>query len=122
MSEYVSRVILDMGGQSIEDFKSVTEKQVELRKQVNLMRRTGFMKVTPRYQVEVEYVVPTDRAEEFDFHDSYWEGTTLTVEYENGRRITFLDVCVLTVGDLKYDAENEATRTITLGAGDRQEE
>lgn len=116
MSEYVSRVLLDVNGQSIEDFKSVTEKEVEINKPVNLMNKTGFMKVTARYAVDVEYVVP-ETASEFD-----WESVSdgrLSIEYMNGKRITFTGVYVLTAGEAKADGENEMTRTINLGATGR---
>jgi len=116
MAEYVSRVRLEVNEAAIEDFKSVTEKEVELRKQVNLMNKTGFQRVTERYGVDVEYVVPED-GPEFDW-DSL-EGGRLTIEKMNGRRTTYTGVCTLKVGEVKYDGDNEATRTIELGAEKR---
>ena len=116
MSEYVSRVLLDVNGQSIEDFKSVTEKEVVVHKAVNLMNKTGHMKMTPRYAVDVEYVVP-ETASEFD-----WEAVSdgrLSIEYMNGKRITFTGVYVLTVGEAKADGENEMIKAIALGATGR---
>lgn len=119
MSEYVSRVLLDINGQSIEDFKSVTEPEVEHNKQVNLMNKTGHMKVTPRYGVQVEYVVPETETE-FDF-DSVEDGR-LSIEKMNGKRRTYTGVYILKVGEVKYDGENEATRTIEFGAEGRLDE
>ncbi len=119
MSEYVSRVLLEVNGQSIEDFKSATEKEVELHKQVNLMNKTGHMATTPRYQVEVEYVVP-ETSTEFD-----WEAVSdgrLTIERMNGERVTFTGVYTLKAGDAKADGENEMVRAITLGAEKRVKE
>jgi hypothetical protein len=114
--EYVSRVFLDVNGQSIADFKSATENERELHKQVNLMHKTGHTKVTTRYGVQVEYVVP-ETAEEYDW-DSVSDGR-LTIEYENGNRITFTGVYVLKIGEAKADGDNEMTKTIELGAEKR---
>lgn len=119
MSEYVSLVLLDVNGQSIEDFKSVAEKEVEMHKPVNLMNKTGFIKMTPRYAVDVEYVVP-ETDSEFD-----WEAVAdgrLSIEYMNGKRITFTGVYCIKVGEAKADGENEMTRAIELGATGRVKE
>jgi len=110
--EYLSRVLLDVNGVQIDDFKSATDKEVELNKRVNLMNKTGFMAATPRYGVEVEYVVPYSG--EFDW--TAVKDGRLTLEYENGKRVTYTGVCTLTVGDEKAEGENETTRAITLGA------
>ena len=109
MSDYVSRVLLEGNGQNIDDFKSVTEKEVELNKQVNLMNKTGTCGVTSRCQVEVEYVVPED-APEFDFNSV--KNGTLTIDKMNGVRETYTGVTTLKIGATKYDGEKEATRTI----------
>lgn len=117
--EYVSRCTLDVNGQSIEDFKSFTEKEREVRKAVNLMNGTGFAGKTPRHAVSVDYVVPLETAE-FDW-DAVKNGT-LTVELENGARLTFSGVYTLKVGEMKVDGENETVRTIELGAVNRIQE
>ena len=116
--EYLSRVLLDVNGVQIDDFKSATDKEVELNKRVNLMNKTGFMAATPRYGVEVEYVVPYSG--EFDW--SAVKDGRLTLKYENGKIITYTGVCTLTIGDEKVDGENETTRSITLGAAGRKPE
>ena len=119
MSEYIARAVLDVNGRSIEDFKAVSEKEVELAKQVNLMNKTGFAAVTPRYGVTVDYVVPSD-ATEFD-----WTGVKngrLTLDFESGRRITYSGVYTLKIGEAKVDGENEMVKTIDLGATGRAEE
>ena len=120
MSEYVSRCSLEVNGASIEDFKSVTPKKLEIWKQVPLMNKTGFLKKTPRHQIEVEYVKPDAAEEEFDF--SAVEDGTLTVLYENGQRITYTGVYIMEIGDEKIDGENETTVTILLGAAEKNEE
>lgn len=116
MSEYVTQVTLEVNGQEITDFKSVTEKEVEHNREVRLMNKTGFGGVTPRYGVEVEYVVPSDAAE-FDFAGV--KNGTLTIDKMNGVRETFTGVTCLKVGSTKYDGDNEVTRTIDLGAAGR---
>ena len=116
MSEYVSRVLLDVNGQSIEDFKSVEEKEIEKHKQVNLMNKTGHTQVTPRYGVDVEYVVP-ETDSEYDW-DAVSDGR-LSIEYMNGKRITYTGVYVLKIGAAKADGENEMVKTIELGAEGR---
>lgn len=118
MSEYVARVALEVNGLEITDFKAVTEGGRTIRKQVPLMNKTGHTNVTPRYTVDVDYVLPSD-APEFDF-DAV-EGGTLTIDKGNGRRVTYGGVCTLEVGEAKYDGENEAVRVIKLSAESRTE-
>lgn len=119
MSEYVTRCTLDVNGQAIEDFKAVTEKEIELHKAIKLMNKTGVAGVTPRYGVDVDYVVPAD-APEFG-----WEGVkngTLSIEYENGKRTTYTGVYIGKIGQAKVDGENELVRTIELIATGRVKE
>jgi hypothetical protein len=118
MSEYVSAVTLEVDGQEISDFKSVTEGGRTLRKQVNLMNKTGHIGVTPRLSVDVEYVVPKD-ASEFDFDSVV--GGTLTIDKGNGVRVQYGGVATLEVGETKYDGDNEATRQIKFSAESRTE-
>ncbi len=119
MSEYVSRIALEVNGQVIEDFDSVEEKEVELRKAVNLMNKTGNCEVTGRYGVSIDYVIPKDDPE-FNFKDV--SDATLTIDRQNGTRITFGGVCTTKLGSIKYDGENAAKRTIELIANKRSEE
>lgn len=118
MSEYVSRVLLEVNGQEVDDFKTVTEGEVELAKQVKLMNKTGSMDTTPRYTIEVEYVVPSD-APEFDFEGV--KNGTLTIDKQNGVRVTYTGVTRLKIGSVKYDGDNEATKTINFGAAGKVE-
>jgi len=111
MPEYVARITLTVNGVDVQDFNSITEKEVELHKPVKLMRKTGFVTVTPRYAVQVEYVLPKD-APAFD-----WEAVaagTLIVDREDGTPITYTDVYVEKVGEIKADGEKEATQQIDL--------
>jgi len=119
MSEYVNTCLLEINGQQIEDFKSVTEDEQELARKVNLMNKTGSCGVTPRPGVKVDYVVPED-ATEFDFA-SVKDGT-LTIEYMNGKRTTYSRVRTLKIGEGKIDGDNELVKTIEFSAESRVEE
>lgn len=114
--EYVNQVLLEVNGQSITDFKSVSEDAIVLRKAVKLMNKTGVITMTPQYGVKVEYVVPKN-ATPFDF--AAVSGGTLTIDYENGTRIKYTGVATLEIGEIKYDGENEATQTISFVAAKR---
>ncbi len=118
MGEYVNRVVLDVNGTTIEDFKTFTENEIELYKPVNLMNRTGHMKATPRYGCKVDYVVPGEN--EFDW--TAVAGGRLTVEYDSGQRVTFTGVYILKIGEAKTDGDNETIKTIELGAEERIKE
>lgn len=109
--EYVSQVLLEVNGQSIDDFQSVTEQEVEIKKEVRLMNKYGVVKVVPKYGLQVDYVVPKD-APEFDF-ETVNDGT-LTIDLQNGVRKKYTGVYTLKVGETKYDGEKEAVRTIEL--------
>jgi hypothetical protein len=117
--EYVSQVTLDVNGKSITDFKTFTENEIELNKEVRLMNKTGFMGVTPRFGCKVDYVIPQTNPE-IDW--STVRNGRLSVEFENGRRITYTGVTTLKIGEMKVDGENETVRTIELGATGRVEE
>ncbi|MBI3677394.1 MAG: hypothetical protein HY243_12345 [Proteobacteria bacterium] len=111
--EYVSKVLLEINGSNIDDFKSVEESEVEINKKVPLMGSTGTIAVTPRYEITVDYVVPKDAAE-FDFNTV--KGGTLTIDKTNGVRVKFSGVTTEKIGATAYDGEKEATRKITFMA------
>ena len=110
-NEYVTRVLLEVQGQSIEDFSSVTEGEVEHRKAVKLMNKYGVVGVVPQYPLKIDYVVPSD-GPEFNFEEI--EDGTLTIDKDNGVRIEYSGVYCLKVGEAKYDGDKEAVRTIEL--------
>ena len=118
MSDYVNSVTLDVNGQEITDFKTFTDNERELAKQVNLMNKTGFMKTTPRPGCKVDYVVPEEGG--FDWA-SVVDGR-LSVEYPNGKRVTYTGVHTLKIGEAKVDGDNEVVQAIDLGAVKRVEE
>jgi hypothetical protein len=107
---YITRCALEINGASVTDFKAVTEKSRVQAKQVNLMYKSGTSLLTQRYQVEVDYVVPA--VSPFNFENLY--GGTLTLEYDNGERVDFGGVAVMSVGDSTIDGENELVKKIGL--------
>ncbi len=114
--EYASKVTLEVNGQQIDDFNSVTEKEIEIFKEVKLMNKVGVVRVIPKYGIQAEYVIPKD-APEFDFEAV--EDGTLTIDLENGTRKQYSGVYVLKIGDTKYDGDKEATQTIDFIAQKR---
>lgn len=117
--QYVNKATLEVNGQVIEDFDSVTIKERELRKPVKLMNKTGYVEATARDAVDVDYIVPATGA--FDWA-SLVEGR-LTLELDGGQRITFTGVHTLKIGDIKFgEGEDGAKQTIELGATGRVDE
>ena len=119
MEAYISKVSLEINGELEEDFNAFTEKERVLKKTVPLMNRTGVLKVTPRYNFSLDYVVPADKTER-DFASI--EDGTVTIDYENGKRISFGEVECLSIGESKFDGEKENVKTIEFVAGTRTEE
>ena len=111
--EYVSLVTLTVAGQEITDFKKVKELKYSPRKTVKLMNKTGFMKLTPRYGVELDYVVPNSGTE-FDF-DSVSDAV-IVIQYSSGTRKTYSGCYVVDIGEVTYDGDNEAVKPVIFGA------
>ena len=114
--EYVAEIGLEVNGQSITDFKSISEDARVLRKAIKLMKRTGVIKTTPQLGLKLEYVVPKS-APEFNFEDV--ADGTITIDLENGTRIKYTGVATLEIGEAKYDGENEVTKAISFVAQKR---
>lgn len=119
MEAYISKVSLEINGELEEDFNSFTEKERVFKKTVNLMNSTGTIKVKQRYNFSLDYVVPADKTER-DFESI--EDGTVTIDYENGKRISFGEVSCLSVGEAKYGDDKEVTKSIEFVAGTRTEE
>jgi hypothetical protein len=119
MSElFVSRVLLEVNGQSVTDFASVEENEYEVYKPVNLMNGTGHCKTTERYGLKLDYVVPAD-GEEFDFNSV--AGGVITIDKQNGKRTTYTGVYVTKIGAAKYGDDKEVVKTIEFSAKARKE-
>jgi len=118
---FVTRALLDVNGQQIDNFKSVTQKAVTAAKQVPLMYKSGVAPLTKRFQVEVEYVVPQEAINVFNWMQDFGSSATLVITYDGGQSVTFSSVAVLEVGDAKIDGENELVQTVTLAASARSD-
>ena len=120
MSEYVSKIELEINGQQIEDFDSVEEPESEIYKSVKLMNKTGHTRVTQRFEgITVDYAVPSD-APAFDF--TQVADGTLTIDRLNETRITYGGLYTTKIGKIKYDGDNVAKQTIEFSAESRTEE
>lgn len=117
MSEYVAKVLLSVNGQEITDFKSFTEPTIVPNRVIEAANKTGFAGATKRYaDIKVEYLIPKNDPE-FD-----WESVSngnLTIDFENGVRVTFTGVYTLEIGGAKLGDEGDPIREITLGAVER---
>lgn len=119
MEGYIASITLEINGAKREDFNAFTEKERVFRKAVNLMNTTGTLKVKGRHLFSIDYVVPADKPE-FDFEGL--EDGTVTIDYENGRRICFGEATCLSIGEAKFDGDKEVVKTIEFVAGTRTEE
>jgi hypothetical protein len=107
--EYVSQVALEVNGKSLTDFKTVKEKKRDLWKSIKLMNKKGHYRTSSDDGVIVDYVVPSD-APEFDFESV--RGGTITIDYLNGKRVTYTNVYPLEIGEQTHDEDNALIRTI----------
>ena len=113
--EYVSRVLLEIDSQNIEDFEEVEEGDVELAKAVELMNKIGTCELLPKYSIKVKYAIPKD-ADEFDFNSV--KNGRLTIDRKNGMRIVYTGVTRIKIGATKY-GKDVATKEIEFIATDR---
>jgi hypothetical protein len=116
MSRSLVRAQISVNGTVIDDFKSVTEKQITNRKAVHLMYKTNAADLTRRFLFDLDYVLPRD-ATEFDF--SSVTGGTSVIEYDSGVEVRYGGVHCLTVGDATADGENEVVKKIEFVAETR---
>jgi len=119
MKAYIGSITLEINGNVLEDFNAFTEKERVFKRTVALMNTTGSIKVKPRFGFSLDYVVPADTTE-FDF-EGVTDGT-VTIDYENGTRITFGQVECLSIGEAKFADEKEVVKTIDFVAITRTEE
>jgi hypothetical protein len=119
MEAYIASITLEVNGEKLDDFTTFTEKERVFKKPVNLMNTTGTLKTKARHFFSIDYVVPANKTE-YDFQ-SVEEGT-VTIDYENGKRISFGQVNCLSIGEAKFDGDKEVTKQIEFVAGIRTEE
>jgi hypothetical protein len=118
MKEYLSKIRLEVNGKEVTDFQNFKEGKRELRKAVNLMNHTGTTPVTPRLTVSLDYVIPKGEAE-FNFEDVV--NGTITVDHNDGTRITFTGATFLDSGEATFNGDKEATRAINFHVDARKE-
>ena len=116
MEAYITTITLEIDGELLEDFNSFTEKGRVKKKLVKLMNGHGTTKVTASNLFSLDYVIPADKTE-FDFDGL--EDATVTVDYENGTRISFGGCEVLSIGEAKFDGDKEVTKNIEFAATTR---
>ena len=120
MAESVVKVAaLEINGKNIEDFNSVTINAYTVSKQVNLMNKTNIGLMTPRYTVGIGFVEP---AAGLPLDVKNIRNGTITIEYDNGKRITYGGVYTAEVGEGTIDGESELDYTVTYNAESRTEE
>lgn len=107
--QYISRVSLDVNGQTIEDFNAFEEMEIVNAKDVKLMHSTGFANVTKRFKVTLDYVVPAVNA--IDFLALPAEGT-IHVTYDSGEEHNYTGVTVENQGNTTFNGEGEAIRKV----------
>ena len=115
-NELVREILLEVNGELLTDFTAVTEGERVLRKAVKLHSKTAFVKVPPEYNITVDYNIPDNRPE-FDFEGM--QNGTLTIDRQNGTRITFSGVNVLSIGEAKYGGEDGPTIPVKMIADKR---
>lgn len=119
MEEYITSISLEINGEKEENFNAFTEKERVFKKPVNLMNTTGTVRVKARNLFGLDYAVPANQPER-DFEGI--EDGTVTIDYENGKRISFGEVSCLSIGEAKFDGDREVVKTIEFVAGTRTEE
>lgn len=109
---FITRAYLEVNGKLIEDFSKVSVSPVTHGKKINLMNGSGYAELTKRFEVSLDYKVPTVGAVDW----STIKNSTLTVEYRGGDRVNFTGINIVEVGEAAIDGENELTQTIRLSA------
>jgi hypothetical protein len=118
MRETVSKITLEVDGQEISKFESVTEPEETIAEQEMFMDGPVQYEVDANFSpIEVVAAIPKNE-EEYDWR-AVKDGT-LVIDRRNGTRITYTGVRTLTLGSINYDKKT-ARRTISLGATGRSE-
>lgn len=111
-ARYITRVELAISGQDLtDDIKMVDQKAYEKAIPVKLMYRTGSALKTMRWEVDLDYAIPQDRAA-FDFESV--DDETLIVTYDSGEQVRFGGVTFKGVADVSADGEAEVVKKISF--------
>jgi hypothetical protein len=114
--KFIIRAHMELNGQDMADFDSVSESEVVINKTVPLMYGTGTAQKTKRWEISVDYKTPA--VGEIDWFNNI-ANATVVLDYENGERHEYGGVQVISVGEAKTDGETEQKRTIKLFAASR---
>ena len=120
MSDAISSCTLVLDGEEIEDFKAITEHEVETGRATPLMNKTKFARKTKRYTVTVDYVVPTTG--ERDWSRLEKNDGTLILSHDGGAVTTYYGVRLLKKGEKKTDGDNDVVVPMLLMATKRDPE
>ncbi len=116
--EFVGEVLLEINGETIDDFTQVDEDDEELHARVKKMTGTGYRGVTAEFGLKITYLVPLNKPE---YNFSELKGGQLTIDHLDGRRIKWFGVTILTRGGIKYDKDGDKVREITVMATRRED-
>ena len=116
MSEFVARVDVYVNGSLIPNVKAARELDFPTAKEVILMRQTGTVDITSARVFELDYVVPK-LGQEYDWENL--KAATVVYELDGGRRKVYSDCRTLSPGQVEYDNQNEAVRTVKIFGSNR---
>jgi hypothetical protein len=117
MSNYITRFTLELAGRRIDDWADFKEDEIVLNKVIPLVNKSGSAPVTQRFGFEATYVVPT--VNPFDFMANRGAVGSATVEYDDGERIDYGGVKVVSVAADPVGGENELKRKVKFFAATR---
>lgn len=117
MSDYITKVTLDLDGEVEDNFKSVEEKEIETGKAVELANKTGFAEITPRYGLSIEYVIP--KTGERNWSKFVIADAVVTIYRSGGSKVTYRGVRLIKKGSAKADGKEEMGYTVEFTAADR---
>ncbi len=114
-----TKVTLEVNGALFDDINNFSEDERPLGKQVKYMNKLGFAKTTT--EIGFSFTIVIDINENFDFLESL-ENATVTIEYDGGDRVIFLNANPTSVGEKSSNGEDEITYDIAWAAEERKSE
>lgn len=117
LEEYAGAIALEVNGREFECI-SLNVDTKGRRKLVKTMNRSGrskgFARTIPEYTLTIEVPISL-KSDELDWEEVEDAKITQYPLSKGGERVSYLDCFVIDVGE-KYQVDNEAVRSITLGA------
>jgi hypothetical protein len=117
MSLAIIKFAVTLDGVTIDDFKSVSENEIEVGKEIVYATKTGYANVRPKYGFKAEYVPPQTGA--FDWSKARDNDVTATFTYDGGTTATYFGGRLLKKGEGKLDGDNELTYPLDFTATSR---